>query len=58
MTTFRKLNPQRGPIRYRDTWHAYPAHQPGVRSLLAQGIGAGLLLVSGWMAFVYVWSLA
>ena len=54
---YRKLNPARGPIEYRDRWHAHPAHQPGVGSLVLQVIGAGLLLVALWVAFVYVWSL-
>lgn len=57
MTHYRKLNPTRGPIPFRDTWHAHPAPQPGVGSLLLQVIGAGLLLLFLFAAYTYVWSL-
>ena len=35
----------------------FHAHQPRRTSLLVQAVLAGLLLVSGWLAFVYVWTL-
>lgn len=45
MTRFRKLNPSRGSIPFRDTWgHAHPAHRrdPRTTDSRVRADGAGL----------------